>query len=194
MRRSSSGQLVRAGLWRWITGVGLERFELVRQRNGWALRGTILSLGDEGPTEAVYEVGCDAAWLTCRVDISFRDGSGKRNLQVTRNRGSWYENGKENKTVAGCIDVDLEWSPSTNTLPIRRLNLAVGQQSDLLYMAWVRFPRLTLAPLAQQYQRLSERSYLYTSGGGDFQATIDVDEDGLILDYQGAWQRVTGKP
>jgi len=37
----------------------------------------------------------------------------------------WRLNGIEQPAVAGCIDVDMNFSPSTNLLHIRRLNLAV---------------------------------------------------------------------
>jgi hypothetical protein len=98
-------------------------------------------------------------------------------------------NGVEAPAVEGCVDVDLEWSPSTNTLPIRRLALAVGASSGSIVAAWIRFPALTLEPLPQAYARRSERSYRYTSGGGSFAADLEVDAEGLVVEYQGVWRR-----
>jgi len=98
-------------------------------------------------------------------------------------------NGREEEPLRGCVDVDLAWSPSTNTLPIRRLALAVGARREVT-AAWVRFPELTLEPLAQEYERLAERRYRYTSAGGTFTAVLDVDDDGVVLEYAGGWQRV----
>lgn len=68
----------------------------------------------------------------------------------------------------GAIDIDLGWSPSTNTLPIKRLNLEIGQSSGELIAAWVRFPELTLQPLPQEHIRLAERQYRYSSRGSAF--------------------------
>ena len=86
-------------------------------------------------------------------------------------------------------DVDLGWSPSTNTLPVRRLQLAVGERRDLT-AAWVRFPQLAVQPLPQSYTRTGERTWLYESRGAAFRAALEVDEQGLVVDYEGLWRRI----
>jgi hypothetical protein len=91
--------------------------------------------------------------------------------------------------LAEFVDVDLEISPSTNTLPIRRLNLAIGESRELT-AAWVRFPELTVEPLAQRYTRLAERRYRYESVVSGFTAELEVDDLGLVVTYEGLWQRV----
>jgi uncharacterized protein len=101
----------------------------------------------------------------------------------------WYENGRENHAINGAIDIDLGWSPSTNTLPIRRLGLEIGQASGEFPAAWVRFPDLSLQTLPQEYVRLADRQYRYSSRGGAFTANLLVDGHGLVVDYQGFWQR-----
>src|SRR4029077_16840828 len=120
--------IIQTGLWRWVNSTGLERFELVRIPQEWMLRGTILVSGESGPTEARYEVVCDNAWNTKRAHVSLRDGADERVLRVTVEDGKWYVNEHVNDSVTECMDIDLEWSPSTNTLPIRRLPLAVGEK------------------------------------------------------------------
>jgi hypothetical protein len=91
--------------------------------------------------------------------------------------------------LKGCIDVDFSLTPSTNTLPIRRLHLAVGESRELT-AAWVRFPELTVEPLAQRYTRLAERRYRYESIVSGFTAELEVDDLGLVVTYEGIWQRV----
>ena len=70
----------------------------------------------------------------------------------------------------------------------------MGESSGPLTAAWIRFPELAIEPLPQEYRRLSERRYRYTSRGGAFTAEIDVDEHGVVVDYQGVWQRVGQDP
>jgi hypothetical protein len=66
----------------------------------------------------------------------------------------------------------------------------VGARSGPIVAAWVRFPDLALEPLPQEYERLAESRYRYSSRGGSFVAQLEVDEHGLVLDYEGQWRRV----
>jgi uncharacterized protein len=190
MKGTSAPQLIRAGWWRWVPTAGLERFELLHSAEGWILLGAILTLASGGGAEARYEIRCDLAWNTKRAEISVRDSQGERSLRVRKENGRWYENGRPNNTLDGCDDIDLEWSPSTNTIPIRRLRPAVGETSGILTAAWIRFPSLRVEKLPQEYRRVSERQYVYTSHNGSFTAEITVDDQDLVLDYQGFWHRV----
>lgn len=183
-------RLVHTGLWQRVEGTGLERFELMQEADGWVLRGTILALEEQGPAQADYEVFCDAAWHTRRAVVSLRSAAGERSLRLDVEDGHWFEDGNEREAVRGCIDVDISWSPSTNTLPIRRLGLEVGERSGAVTAAWIRLPGLRLEPLPQEYERLAERRYRYSSRGGAFTAELEVDEDGLVVDYEGIWRRV----
>ncbi len=184
--------LVRSCLWRRSRGAGLERFELCRSGDGWLLRGTIVVMGDDGPAEAFHQVVCDGDWRTVRAEVSLRGATGERRLSISVDGGLWHANGREEESLRGCVDLDLGWSPSTNTLPIRRLELPVGGSSGPLRMAWIGFPELRVEPLPQEYLRVSERVYRYTSRAGAFSADLEVDDQGLVVDYQGVWQRVEG--
>ena len=96
--------------------------------------------------------------------------------------GDWRLNDRYCPEVAGCIDIDLNFSPVTNTLPIRRLELKVGEAAPVR-AAWVRFPSFALEPLEQSYERLDTNTYRYTSAGGRFTARVGVDDHGLVTDY-----------
>jgi len=91
--------------------------------------------------------------------------------------------------VAGCLDVDLAFTPATNILPLRRLRLAVGESREMT-AAWVRFPDLSVEPLAQRYTRLDEGRVRYESRDGAFTAELEVDELGLVERYPPLWERV----
>jgi hypothetical protein len=99
----------------------------------------------------------------------------------------WWLNGKECAAVAGCSDLDLNFSPSTNLLPIRRLNLAVGQEASVR-AAWLRFPSFKLEPLEQIYRRTGPSVYRYESAGGKFVTDLEVDEAGFVTDYPNVWR------
>ena len=48
--------------------------------------------------------------------------------------------------MTGCVDLDLNFIPSTTLLPVRRLGLAIGQSAEV-QAAWLRFPGFTLVPI-----------------------------------------------
>lgn len=180
-------------LWRMLHGIGLERFELLQQDGRWLLRGTILHLHDNRPVEARYSIACDSGWHTVSARIEVRDNTQERILQIETRADHWIANGNPQPQLDGCFDIDLGWSPSTNTLPIRRLNLVMGSGSGPVVAAWVKFPELVLEPLPQEYYRLTDRTYRYSSRGGAFTADIFIDEHGLIDEYKGFWKRVVSE-
>jgi hypothetical protein len=100
--------------------------------------------------------------------------------------GIWLVNGVSAPQLTECQDVDIGATPSTNTLPIRRMHLKVGA-SQTLSAAWLHFPNLTVQPLFQRYTRLSYDVYRYESINSGFQTALRVDEQGIVQDYSGMW-------
>lgn len=155
------------------------------------MTGTILTLHQGEPLRVEYVVQCDSSWVTRSVRVGLTRGSASSELTlVVDGQRRWWRDGQEMAAVAGCVDVDISLSPSTNTLPIRRLSLAPGGASDVV-AAWIRFPELTVEPLPQRYERTGEFLYRYASAGGAFTADIEVDELGLVVRYPPAWERVS---
>ena len=99
----------------------------------------------------------------------------------------WRLKKEECADVTGCLDLDLNFSPLTNTLPIRRLNLAVGREAKVR-AAWLRFPSFKLEPLEQLYRRVKTSKYRYENAGGRFSAELEVDKAGLVIDYPNFWR------
>jgi hypothetical protein len=88
----------------------------------------------------------------------------------------------------GCLDVDLESSACTNTFPVHRLDLAVGQSAEAP-AAYVRALGLRVEKLDQNYTRLEndrdQQRYEYRAPRFGFRARLVVDESGLLLAYPG---------
>lgn len=157
---------------------------------GWALRGTAVTEYDGVPAEIRYRVVCDRDWRTRRVHVGAVHGDRKRSLRLRASGdGRWWSGDREVAEFAGCLDVDLAIGASTNTLPIRRLELPVGSAAEI-DAAWVQFPGLDLERLPQRYTRLAEDRYRYESLDSDFSADLEVDDLGLVFRYQGWCERV----
>lgn len=191
----------RALIWRRVDTHGLEYCALAHSdAGGWTLGGTVVVTLEERPTEARYEVVCDEQWQTKVAIVSLTAAGRQRTLRLAvDDERRWWADGLELPELRGCVDVDLGVTPSTNTLPIRRLGLDIGA-SDLVTAAWVRFPSLEVAPLPQRYTRLDAEHYRYESGSGleqgeapAFAAELLVDDAGLVVDYGAIWQRVAAE-
>jgi hypothetical protein len=186
-----SRQVIRSVLWRRNDITSLEYFTLARQDDGFLLEGTINAAVDSVPLLCRYEVQCTASWNTRRVRVSVERGNDRRALDLSSDgQGNWWRGDDELKQVRGPVDVDISLSPSTNTLPIRRLGLSVQQSADVEAL-WLRLPDLTVETLPQQYARTGESSYRYSSRGGAFTADLEVDEHGLVVNYGKFWERVS---
>jgi hypothetical protein len=163
-----------------------EHCTLAVRAGGLSLIGTVLGSEDGVPIRVEYRVLADGAGLTSAVHVRDLRGFDQRTLTVERStKGAWTVNGAAASALKGCTDIDLGFSPSTNTLPVRRLRLGVGATATIK-AAWVRFPALDVVKAAQTYTRLDEYTYRYSSG--DFTAELTVDEDSLVASYA-EWQR-----
>jgi hypothetical protein len=140
------------------------------------------------PCRLDYQVVCDMQWRTLSGRVTgWADGmTVDMALSVDAAR-RWWINGTECPAVSGGVDLDLNFSPSTNLLPIRRLRLAVGQSAEV-QAAWLRFPDFTLEPLTQHYHRLDATTYHYASAGGTFVTALQVNTVGFVTLYPNFWQ------
>ncbi|HEX9089932.1 MAG TPA: putative glycolipid-binding domain-containing protein [Anaerolineales bacterium] len=174
-------------LWRAILLAGHEYCRLVSQEAQWQLNGIAVFTHERLPCRLDYTVTCDAAWRTLSANVKGWLGDTRVSTNLTTGADQrWYINGVEQPQVFGCIDLDLNFSPSTNLLPIRRLGLPIGARAEIT-AAWLKFPGFTLEPLPQQYTRVEENVYRYESGGDRFVAHLRVNPTGFVLDYPGIW-------
>lgn len=175
-------------LWRGLFFEGHESCRLFSSGPDWYLEGTAVFSHEQRPCRLDYQILCDEAWRTRSTQVAGWVGSAWIDLQIkTDLNGRWWLNEAEQPQVADCTDIDLNFSPSTNLLPIRRLGLGVGEAADVK-AAWLRFPNFQLELLVQQYRRLDENTYRYESAGGQFVAELKVNSYGFVVDYPNLWQ------
>src|SRR5690606_7762361 len=152
--------------------------------------GIVLSRAEESPQQIHYTVAGSLDWVTRAVQVTSIEGRHIRRLQLERDQaGVWRMDGEALLEFEGISDVDLQITPATNTLPIRRLQLGVGESrgTDAL---WIRFPDLTLERLPQRYACAADNRFTYESRGGAFRADLDVDDEGVVVRYGDIWSRV----
>ena len=163
-----------------------EHCTLTVRPGGLSLVGTVLGAEGGLPLRIEYRVLADGTGVTTAAHVRDLRGFETRTVVLERDaKGNWTVDGAKVSALKGCTDVDLGCSPSTNTLPIRRLRIAVGA-SQTIKAAWITFPDLKVVKASQTYARLDEFTYRYESG--DFESELTVDDDGLVTSYA-VWQR-----
>jgi uncharacterized protein len=118
---------------------------------------------------------------------------GDRKVEVLIERasgGRWNVNGDSLDQLIGLQDIDLGFTPASNTNAIRRLNLSVGDEAQSA-AAWLDTEDWTVKPLQQTYRRLARGKYEYESPAHDFRASLAVDEFGAVQEYPTLWTMVS---
>ena len=154
---------------------------------GWRIDGTTAAVEDGQPWVVTYAIEVDAAWLTRHARVTARTAAGLRQTVLDADgEGHWHVDGRRAADLDGCLDVDLESSALTNTLPVHRMELAAGARAEAP-AAYVRALDLSTGRLEQSYARLAgePRRYHYAAPAFDFTCTLVYDDSGLVLDYPG---------
>ena len=171
-------------------GVGLEHLLLAEH-----VADSIILAFDEqhGPFRLTYRLMWDKSWRLRDAEVVVATESFIRSLTLkTDGQGHWrHGDGRAIVELDGCIDVDIWPTPFTNSFPIWREPMAVGERREFR-VAWVFAPDLTVHPQPQAYTRLADRLYLFENlDGNGFRAKLPVDEDGIVLDYPDLFRRVS---
>ena len=178
----------RSIIWRRLDMPGHEYARVSAGEDGVNIDGTAIFVDESENCKLDYAIVCDADWRTRSAGVSGFVGARRIEIEISvDNESNWVLNGEKVPEVNGCIDVDLNFSPLTNALPIRRLNLTVGERATVR-AAWLRFPGFRLEPLEQVYERTTAMNYRYESAGGSFTSEIEVDEFGLAVNYLNIWE------
>ena len=149
----------------------------------------------DSPFRLTYRLTWDESWQLRDAELAVATGKITRSLSLrTDGQGHWrHRDGPIIDDLDGCLDVDIWPTPFTNTFPIRREAMEVGERREIR-VAWIHAPELTVQTRRQAYTRLAGRLYRFeTLDGSDFSAALSVDEDGIVLDYPTLFRRVSAE-
>jgi uncharacterized protein len=184
-----------AAAWRHVdTRDGFETTFFTRRGSDTVIEGHTTAVEDGVAWAVRYAIVVDDRWCARSATIEGRTAKGAcsivlQALDVER----WQVDGRHRPELDGCLDIDLESSACTNTLPIQRLRPDVGQHFGSP-AAYVRASDLSVMRLDQDYRRLDSVNGLdrfwYYSPSFDFECELAFDAAGLIIDYPGIAHRV----
>ena len=177
--------------WRPETGDGLEHLTLAINAEGARADSVVIGERDGRSYGVSYSISCDQGWRLTAFVVA--DTTGRTLSMRSPASSAWaFADGTKAPAFDGCADIDLSGTPFTNTLPIRRANLAGGETGRPVTFRMLFVPFDTLEPTVepQFYTPLGSRLFRFESADRSFSADLPVDEDGLVLDYPTLFRRL----
>jgi hypothetical protein len=176
--------------WQDWSGDGIQHLVLRKGPEEIVAEAVVLFAAEETRFAARFRILCDDTWRVRRAEAGLI-GDDRRIDLAGDGAGHWRDGaGKPVPHLDGAIDVDLPVTPFTNTLPIRRLDLAAGQSAEIR-VVYIHLPDYTVTTDPQRYTCLEPgRSYRYESLDSDFVREIEIDADGLVVTYPGLFRRL----
>jgi uncharacterized protein len=176
--------------WRHVTATeGFESAFFTTAPGGHRVAGGSAGV-EEGQAWTVrYAIELDEDWRTRTAQVSGVSALGGHEVRLEGDGdGHWWVDGAAVHELDGCFDVDLEPSACTNSFPVHRLRLRVGE-SAAAPAAYVRALDLRVERLEQDYTRVHDggghQRYDYRSPVFGFACLLVYDASGLALDYPG---------
>lgn len=177
-------------MWRRLDVTGMEACAVVRAGAGYMVSGAALYAVENEPIRIEYSVTCAEDWACRAATVDRWIGADRMQIAIQRrDDGRWAIDGRAIDGVDGLVDIDLGFTPATNTNAINRLKLSIGDQAASTAV-WLDDETWTFKPLRQRYERLSDSSYRYLSVDSGYEAVLEVDDFGLIRVYPDLWQTV----
>lgn len=188
--RAAFDELPPSAAWRHVDARdGFEVVFLQTGVGGYQLGGCTTAVENGQAWVVRYDIVVDDAWRTRSAYVSGRSASGEQEVRLESDgSGHWRVGGVAAPQLDGCFDIDLESSSCTNTLPVHRLGLGVGQGANAP-AAYVRALGFAVERLEQRYIRIeddgNQRRFDYTAPVFDYEGRLVYDASGLVLDYPG---------
>jgi hypothetical protein len=181
-------------LWRRLDAPGHDACRLEARGEERRLEGTAVWLHEGVPARLAYQVESDAAWRSRRGTVRGWIGAREVALEIVRSpAGAWTLDGATVDGLEDCADLDLGFTPATNLLVLRRLDLAVGSAARAS-VAWLDVDAGTLVRLPQDYARRSPERYAYASPDHGYAAELEVAPNGFVRRYPGLWEALAEVP
>lgn len=192
--------LVWAGVEEWLA----ESAAVDLESDGLSATGTQLG-AEPAPFRVDYRLEAPD-FVTRELELTSIADGWRRHLMLRHDgEGSWNADVDDEGDVPGgswdgslpdlseALDIDVENSPLTNTMPILRHGFHREGSGDFL-MAFITTPTLRVEASPQRYEhvRATEHGSVvrYISRDGDFTAELELDSDGLLRFYPRLARRV----
>lgn len=152
--------------------------------------GNIVGVYKDKPLQVTYAISLDANWNIRHVVIE-RNGDSQFSLALKKDDSNrWYDsNGNHLAEFDDRTEIDISFTPFTNSLPINRLRLTAGQSQEI-NVVYINLANNEIKKARQRYTNLDNNRYMYENISSGFTAVVEVDQKGIVVDYPGVWKRL----
>jgi uncharacterized protein len=196
---------MRSVLWRGVEEWLAEAASIDLQADGLSARGVQLG-AHPVPYRVDYRLDASRGFVTRELELT-SVGEGWRRRLLLRHDGSggWSavledDGGPpgggwdgELPDLSEALDIDIGFSPLTNSMPILRHGLH-REGSREFVMAWVSVPDLRVTASKQRYEHVQDdaagATVRFLEVEDEFTADLELDEDGLLISYPRLARRV----
>jgi uncharacterized protein len=196
---------MRSVLWRGVEEWLAEAASIDLQADGLSARGVQLG-AHPVPYRVDYRLDASRGFVTRELELT-SVGEGWRRRLLLRHDGSggWSAVHEDDGGPPGgawdgelpdlseALDIDIGFSPLTNSMPILRHGLH-REGSREFVMAWVSVPDLRVTASKQRYEHVhadaAGATVRFLEVEDEFTADLELDEDGLLISYPRLAKRV----
>ncbi|MHA6690785.1 putative glycolipid-binding domain-containing protein [Devosia sp. A449] len=173
--------LDRSVRWRGLAPASLEHCHIIATARDTRIRSTLIT-PDYG---LAYRLKLDEAGHIRTARLERTDGTV---LELfSDGAGNWSDDRAEPlAALRGCIDLDIWPTPLTNSLPIWRCQWTTDVPQRFA-MVWINADDMSLRRSEQLYTQRDATHFRFQSA--DFEALLEIDADGLVLNYPGLFTR-----
>lgn len=179
-------------LWQHLDTPGWEHVRVIDDHPEWTVFDSIFARHDADMVRrGGYTLVMDKQWRTLELRLMLETSVGAMDALhiLSEGDGRWTDaEGRPMPQLDGCVDVDIRWTPLTNSLPINRLGLVAGESAEIT-VAYISLPDLVAMPVQQSYSCTTEGRFRYTNLANGFSADITTDPEGYVISYPGRFER-----
>jgi hypothetical protein len=162
------------------------------------------------PYRVDYRLDASDGFVTRELDLTaVGEGWSRRLLLRHDGSGGWSANVEDDGDPPGgawdgelpdlsdALDIDIGFSPLTNSMPILRHELHRQVGSTDFVMAWVSIPDLRVTASKQRYEHVRAddggATVRFLEVEDEFTAELELDSDGLLVFYPALSRRVASE-
>lgn len=176
-------------IWKGIAFQSLEYFNLTEHDKGSRMNSRIIGCYEDKIYTVDYQLIIDLHWNIQEFVIESEVNTGKNKLTGKKLQNEWEINNVINPDFKGFPFIDISLTPFTNTLPINNLKLAENDSQEIKVI-YIDVLNNLIKPVTQQYTRIATYTYHYDNLQTDFKSDILVDENGLVVNYPGLFDKI----